>query len=114
MSTIFNAAQLNSQLQDRLSFGEISSKNNNILNAENKTPKSSGPSFEDTLKATLQDVNETMKASDKAAKDFASGRAENLHDVMITMEKADVALRTITAVRSKMLEAYNEIMKMPV
>ncbi len=105
---------MTSLLQDRLSCGEINSKNNNVLNSNPASKPSSGPSFEDTLKATLQEVNETIQASDKAAKDFATGKAENLHDVMISMEKADVALRTVTAVRSKMVEAYNEIMRMPV
>jgi flagellar hook-basal body complex protein FliE len=33
---------------------------------------------------------------------------------MIAMEKAEVALKTVTAVRNKMIEAYQEIMRMPV
>ena len=109
------SSNLTSMLQDRLNFGEISSKNSNMLNPGATTePSSSGPSFADTLKATLTDANQSIKAADGAAKDFSVGKAENLHDVMIAMEKADVALRTLTAVRGKMLEAYQEIMRMPV
>ena len=75
---------------------------------------SNGASFIDNLKEALGSVNEAIKSSDQAAQKMASGQASNLHDVMIAMEKADVSLRTLTAVRGKILDAYHEIMKMPV
>lgn len=74
----------------------------------------SARSFMDTLKDAIGQTNESLKSADKAAQDFAAGKAQNLHDVMISMEKADVALRTVTAVRGKIVEAYQEIMRMPV
>lgn len=73
-----------------------------------------GASFIDNLKAALNNVNDAIQSSDKAAQKFSAGKAENLHDVMIAMEKADVSLRTLTAVRGKILDAYHEIMKMPI
>jgi flagellar hook-basal body complex protein FliE len=74
----------------------------------------SGASFLETLKGALGEVNEMQLNADKAAQDFSTGQAKNLHDVMIAMEKAEVALKTVTAVRNKMIEAYQEIMRMPV
>lgn len=71
-------------------------------------------SFSDTLKEALKDVNTSLHAADKASQDFATGKAENLHDVMIAMEKAELQLRTLTSVRGKLVEAYQEVMKMPV
>jgi len=71
-------------------------------------------SFQETLKSALQEVNESIHGADKAAQNFASGKAESLHDVMIAMEKAELQLRTLTSVRGKMVEAYQEIMRMPV
>lgn len=79
-----------------------------------KSSSQSGASFVDTLKTAIQDSNEALKAADQASRSFATGEAKNLHDVMIAMEKADVSLRTITAVRGKIVEAYQEIMRMPV
>jgi flagellar hook-basal body complex protein FliE len=73
-----------------------------------------GASFLETLKGQLADANESLRAADKASQDFAAGKGRDLHDVMIAMEKADVSLRTITAVRNKAVEAYQEIMRMPV
>jgi flagellar hook-basal body complex protein FliE len=42
------------------------------------------------------------------------GQAPSVHDTMITMEKADLSLRLTTKVRNKVVEAYQEIMRMQV
>lgn len=77
------------------------------------TPGSSAD-FLSALESAVMETNTALQTADKASVDFATGKAENLHDVMIAMEKADVSLRTLTAVRGKVLEAYQEIMRMPV
>jgi len=74
----------------------------------------SSQSFLDTLKSMVSEVNEAQVSADKVSQDFASGKARDLHEVMIAVEKADLALRTVTAVRNKVVEAYNEVMRMPV
>jgi flagellar hook-basal body complex protein FliE len=71
-------------------------------------------SFSDSLKSALGEANEALLKADGAAKDFASGKSGNLHDLMIAMEKAELQLRTISAVRNKVVEAYQEISKMQV
>jgi flagellar hook-basal body complex protein FliE len=71
-------------------------------------------SFADTLKEAIGDVNQLQKAADKAAQDLATGRTDNVADVMIATEKADVALRVMVQVRNKIIDAYQEIMKMQV
>ncbi|NCN28572.1 flagellar hook-basal body complex protein FliE [bacterium] len=75
---------------------------------------SSSQSFMDTLESVLQDTNKALKGADKAATDLTTGRADNLHNVMIAMEKADLSLRTVNSIRNKMVEAYQEIMRMQV
>jgi flagellar hook-basal body complex protein FliE len=71
-------------------------------------------SFADTLKSAIGNVNQLQKASDKAAQDLATGRTDNVADVMIATEKADIALRVMVQVRNKIIDAYQEIMKMQV
>lgn len=73
-----------------------------------------GASFADTLKSAIGQVNEAQKTSDKAMQNLATGRADNVADVMIAAEKADIALRVMVQVRNKVIDAYNEIMKMQV
>ncbi|MEY4615868.1 MAG: hypothetical protein RJB66_828 [Pseudomonadota bacterium] len=73
-----------------------------------------GKSFGDTLKDAIQEVNQLQKVSDKKMQDLATGKTDNIPDVMIAAEKADIALKLMVQVRSKIIDAYQEIMKMQV
>ena len=71
-------------------------------------------SFADTLNDAIQNVNELQKSSDKAMQNLATGRTDNVAEVMITAEKADIALKLMVQVRNKIIDAYQDIMKMQV
>ena len=71
-------------------------------------------SFSNVLKGAIDQVNALQKDSDKKIQDLATGRTENIADVMIAAEKADIALKVMVQVRNKIVDAYNEIMKMQV
>jgi len=70
-------------------------------------------SFLDSLKSAIETTNDLQKNADASAKNFAAGQG-SLHETLIAMEKADISLRTITAIRGKLIDAYQEVMKMPV
>jgi len=78
-----------------------------------KPPADSSP-FDRTLKDAINKVNDLQLKADRAAQDLATGRTDNVADVMIAAEKADIALRLMMQVRNKMLESYQEIMKIQV
>jgi flagellar hook-basal body complex protein FliE len=71
-------------------------------------------SFSDTLRDAIGSVNELHKSADKAAQELATGKTDNVADVMIASEKADIALRLMVQVRNKIIDAYQEVMKMQV
>lgn len=71
-------------------------------------------SFADTLQEAINNVNQLQKTADRAAQDLATGRTDNVAEVMIAAEKADVALKVMVQVRNKIIDAYQEIMKMQV
>lgn len=79
-------------------------------NEEQKKPKA----FSDYFKNKLNEVNELQKDSQEMTASFAAGETENIHDVMIAAEKAKVAVNLTTAVQTKALDAYNEIMRLQV
>ncbi len=70
--------------------------------------------FMEYLKGSVENVNELLQISDKAATNMAAGKSENLHEAMIDMEKADTALKLMVQVRNKAIEAYHEIIRMQV
>jgi len=73
-----------------------------------------GPSFKDTVKSMLADVNDKINTSDQATRDLADGKTNDLQKVVTSVEEANLALNFTMAMRSKLLEAYQEIARMQV
>jgi flagellar hook-basal body complex protein FliE len=59
-------------------------------------------------------VNDMQIQSDQAIKGLATGENKNLHEVMISMEKASISFQFLSQVRNKAVEAYQEVMRMQV
>ena len=59
-------------------------------------------------------VNDIQTKSDKSVQALASGENKNLHEVMISVEKASISFQFMSQVRNKALEAYQEVMRMQV
>lgn len=76
--------------------------------------KSQGVSFSEFLSNAISDVNKLQLESEQLNEAFAMGKNDNIHQVMIAAEKADIALQFTVQIRNKLLEAYQEIMRMPV
>ena len=73
-----------------------------------------GPSFADTLAQSLDKVNTLQEKADVAIQDFITGDTRNIHETMLAVGKADLAFRLTMQVRNKMVEAYQEVMRMQV
>jgi flagellar hook-basal body complex protein FliE len=71
-------------------------------------------SFKDTVKQLLSDVNEKIQASDSNTQDLATGRTNDIQKVVTSVEEANLALQYTMAVRTKLLDAYQEISRMQI
>ena len=71
-------------------------------------------SFKDVLSGFLKQVNDLQLDMDETIKKFAAGEITDVHQVMIAAEEADIAFQLMMKIRSKLLKAYEEIMKMQV
>lgn len=76
--------------------------------------KSGGEGFAEALKTAVSKVNDNQLAADSAVEKLQTGESRNLHEVMIAMEKADISMRLLLQVRNKVVDAYQEIMRMQV
>ncbi|MBC7420791.1 MAG: flagellar hook-basal body complex protein FliE [Bdellovibrio sp.] len=96
-------------------FLETGSLDNKIIKADpSLSSKDAGPSFADTLKEAVGNVNQLHLDSDKKMQELSTGRTDDIAGVMLAAEKADIALRAMVQVRNKIIDAYQEIMKMQV
>lgn len=66
------------------------------------------------LNKALDKVNELQLESDEYKRLLITGDVDNLHDVTIAQEKANVSLQLTLSIRNKVVEAYREIMRMQI
>jgi len=77
-------------------------------------PAQDGPSFKDSLTSALRQVNELQLQAEDLSRALAAGQAADLHQVMLAAEKANLALQFTLQIRNKVIEAYQEIMRIQV
>lgn len=73
-----------------------------------------GKSFGEVLAETVGEVQRLQTEADTTIKKLVAGEIKDVSDAIIAVEKADVAFQTMMTVRNKMIEAYQEIMRMQV
>jgi flagellar hook-basal body complex protein FliE len=71
------------------------------------------PNFAGMMQSALAETSETLRAGEAAAAQVAAGEA-SLVDVVTAISAAEVSLETAIAIRNRMIEAYQEIMRMPI
>jgi len=82
------------------------------VHTDNTSQKTeSGESFFSYLKDALQDVDDLQKEAAASGQRLALGDEEYLHNTVIAYEKANLALQLTIQVRDKIVEAYQEIMR---
>ncbi len=81
----------------------------------NKTNKKSDDGFASFLTDAVKGVNDLQLEADKKIEDMVLKKNDiTPHDAMIALEKADVAFQLMNAVRTKIVQAYQEVMKMQI
>jgi|GEM_PF-799963 len=94
------------QLASQANVGNVSQAN--LIQPDKPAPDSGG--FANQLMDVMNQVNDTQQTADSKQMDFMTGRRDvDYQDLMISMEKASVALQLTVSVRNKLLEAYQQI-----
>jgi flagellar hook-basal body complex protein FliE len=73
-----------------------------------------GSAFGEVLKDAISTVNELQKQSDQEIQKLMTGESQDLHNTVIAMQKADLSFQMMMQVRNKIVQAYQEIMRMQV
>ncbi|HHY35534.1 MAG TPA: flagellar hook-basal body complex protein FliE [Firmicutes bacterium] len=71
-------------------------------------------SFQDTLRRAVSSLEEMDRELLKSNIELVAGTAKDMHSAVLAAEKASLALDLIIAIRNKAIEAYQEIMRMPI
>lgn len=77
-----------------------------------RTEKSEQNGFKDMLAGYMKDVNDMQAKADQSLKKMVAGEITDVHQVMNTVNEANTAFNMMMEIRNKVLEAYNEVMRM--
>lgn len=71
--------------------------------------------FGQLLKSAVDQANTVQQTADQLSQEFVRGNQDvELHDVMISLQKANVSFQSMIQVRNRLVTAYQEIMNMQV
>lgn len=76
--------------------------------------KASGSSFAKLLGDMVNDANGQHQKADTSVQQLMSGETDNLHEVVLDAARADMSFRLLVEIRNKLMDAYQEIMRMQV
>lgn len=80
-----------------------------------KLERANTPNFSDMFSNAINSVNETQKTSGALAKAYEEGgQGVTLSQVMVASQKASISFQAVTQVRNKLVEAYQDVMNMPI
>ncbi|MDD4601695.1 Flagellar hook-basal body complex protein FliE [bioreactor metagenome] len=83
-------------------------------NTSAAAPAEAGKTFSQFLTNALEDVNALQQNAEKASFDLAAGKIQDVSQAVIAAEKASIALQLTMQVRNKVIDAYQEVMRMQV
>lgn len=72
------------------------------------------PGFKENLVSSINEVNDLQHNAHNSMEEIATGKSNNLHETMIAIQKAEISFKMMMQVRNKIMDAYQEIMRMQV
>lgn len=79
-----------------------------------RAPETGAGSFKDVLQGTISEVQKLQNEADDTIRQLVSGEIKDPTEAMVAIERADVSFQTMMAVRNRIVQAYEEVMRMQV
>ncbi|MDH3978416.1 MAG: flagellar hook-basal body complex protein FliE [Gammaproteobacteria bacterium] len=88
---------------------------NTELQPAKQTEEVAGANFSESLKQAANQVSELQNNASNMVSQFETGATDvSLAEVMVSMQKASLSFQAMTEVRNKLIDAYKEVMNMPI
>jgi flagellar hook-basal body complex protein FliE len=94
------------------SIGSIGSGLSTDKTSKTQDAQKNVTSFKDTLSSFMQDVNSMQNKADESIKKMAAGEITDVHQVMTAVEEASTAFNMMMEIRNKVMDAYQEVLRM--
>jgi flagellar hook-basal body complex protein FliE len=80
--------------------------------AQGNSGASAAYDFANLMERGLSDLNASVGVAETSMRDLAAGKSVELHEVMINLERARIGVQTFVQVRNKLIESYQDLMRM--
>jgi flagellar hook-basal body complex protein FliE len=87
---------------------------NGISDKLETTTTDNRKSFSEMLSSQISGVNNLQKEADVAIQKLVTGKTKNVHETMLAVEKAEIAFKMMNQIRTKVIDAYRETMRMQI
>lgn len=91
---------------------QIASVEQSVKPAQNGVAQTE--SFSEHLKTAVEDIDMTQRTADIKLEKLASGEDVDIHGTMIALQEADISIRSMTAFRDKITDAYKNLINMAI
>lgn len=78
------------------------------------TPKSAGQEIASKFQEVFNEVNQQSTEANQKVAEMVAGRNKDIPGTIMAMEKASISMQMFTAVRNKVVSAYEEVMRMQI
>lgn len=78
------------------------------------TQKTPGTDFQNLVGQGINQLNESLNASEATLRAYAAGESVSVHEMMIAMEKARFSMEFAVQVRNQVVQAYDKLMRMQI
>lgn len=95
-------------------LGALNSNITNVLSSAKSKSRVNSPDFKDIFADIIAETRNLREVDSANNHLLATGQIESIDKAMIDMEKADIALQLTLQIRNKVLDAYQEIMRMQI
>jgi flagellar hook-basal body complex protein FliE len=113
-SQVANAAQ-QAEATPKISIPDLQKLTpNSDVTAPTAGAPSGSASFSNVLGGFIQEVSDKQNAANDAVSGLLGGKNVSLHQTMISMEEASVSFQLMVEVRNRLLDSYQELMRMQI
>jgi len=81
---------------------------------QNNISKKQDISFQKILKGLIDEVNQLQKDADESIQKLVTGQIDSVHQVMMAVEEANIAFQLMMEIRNKLIDTYQQIMRMQI
>jgi flagellar hook-basal body complex protein FliE len=96
------------------SVGGVPAISGQIAAAKPAPTQTGGVPFVQMISELLGEANAGQISADQSINDLVSGRTDNVHDVVLSLAKADLSFQMVLEIRNRLIESYQEVLRMQV